>query len=118
MKLSHTEPYETPALKDVLSFFSFLYSDGWADRREVIKGVEFEAVGGITIKPKTAYVSDFDTYYFNRRPDNPEDRNPWFREFWQQRFNCHLPGNDTDYEEAKQVYPKKCNGKIQRLDSK
>ena len=91
-------------------FGLYHFSDGWADRMEVIKGVELEAVGGITIKPKAAYVSDFDPYFFAKQP-NVGDRNPWFREFWQQRFNCYLPGNDSDYEEAKKLYDHKCKGK-------
>lgn len=65
-------------------------SDGWSDRYDVIEGYEIEAVGGISVRIYSPYVTEFDPYYFSLHPDN-NTRNPWFREFWEHRFNCTLP---------------------------
>ncbi|XP_077977651.1 metabotropic glutamate receptor 1-like [Glandiceps talaboti] len=75
--------------------FVIIGSDGWADRHEVIADYEWEAVGGVTIKPKSANIGEFDKYYLKLDPFN-NTRNPWFREFWQERFECHLKGEDKD----------------------
>uniref|UniRef100_H2LI60 Metabotropic glutamate receptor 1 n=1 Tax=Oryzias latipes TaxID=8090 RepID=H2LI60_ORYLA len=75
--------------------FLLVGSDGWADRYDVTDGYEREAAGGITIKLKSAYVTWFDDYYLNLKPDaNP--RNPWFPEFWQHRFQCRLRGHPQE----------------------
>lgn len=67
-------------------------SDGWSDRYDVIEGYEVEAVGGISVRIYSPYVTEFDPYYFSLHPDN-NTRNPWFREFWEHRFNCTLPSS-------------------------
>ncbi|CAL4121485.1 unnamed protein product, partial [Meganyctiphanes norvegica] len=78
---------------NVTSRFLFIGSDGWADRSDVVPtGLEEEAVGGLTIKIHSSHVQEFDDHYFALHPDN-NLRNPWFRQFWQQRFNCSLPGD-------------------------
>ncbi|KAI1298763.1 Metabotropic glutamate receptor 5 [Halotydeus destructor] len=65
-------------------------SDGWADRYDVVEDYEQEAVGGISVRIYSPYVHQFDPYYFNLKPDT-NTRNPWFREFWEHKFNCTLP---------------------------
>ena len=67
-----------------------LNSDGWSDRYDVIEGFEEEAVGGISVRIYSPYVHEFDPYYFSLHPEN-NTRNPWFREFWEHKFNCILP---------------------------
>ncbi|XP_068233250.1 LOW QUALITY PROTEIN: uncharacterized protein [Palaemon carinicauda] len=76
---------------NVTSRFLFIGSDGWADRSDVVEGVEEAALGGLSIKIHSPYIAEFDDYYFDLHPDN-NTRNPWFVEFWQMRFNCSLPG--------------------------
>ncbi|XP_077866543.1 metabotropic glutamate receptor 1 [Saccoglossus kowalevskii] len=76
--------------------FVFIGSDGWADRHTVVSGYEPEAVGGVTIKPKSSNVVEFDRYYLKLNPYN-NTRNPWFREFWEERFNCHFKDEDADF---------------------
>ncbi|XP_038078721.1 metabotropic glutamate receptor 1-like [Patiria miniata] len=93
--------------------FLFIGSDGWADRNEIVKGVEREAIGGISIKPQTSYIENFDPYYFALRPNN-HSVNPWFREFWEARFKCELPQdkNQSVLEEiGRKHYPKNCTGR-------
>ncbi|KAM7398083.1 hypothetical protein PAMA_006112 [Pampus argenteus] len=75
--------------------FLLVGSDGWADRYDVTDGYEREAAGGITIKLKSAYVTWFDDYYLNLKPD-ANLRNPWFPEFWQHRFQCRLRGHPQE----------------------
>ncbi|KAK1800171.1 hypothetical protein P4O66_000224 [Electrophorus voltai] len=72
-----------------------LQSDGWADRYDVTDGYQKEAAGGITIKLQSAYVTWFDDYYLNLQPDTNQ-RNPWFPEFWQHRFQCRLRGHPQE----------------------
>lgn len=47
------------------------------------------ALGGISIRIHSAYVHDFDDYYFALSPFT-NHRNPWFAEFWETRFQCNL----------------------------
>ncbi|KAM7374402.1 hypothetical protein PAMP_007059 [Pampus punctatissimus] len=75
--------------------FLLVGSDGWADRYDVTDGYQREAAGGITIKLKSAYVTWFDDYYLNLKPD-ANLRNPWFPEFWQHRFQCRLRGHPQE----------------------
>lgn len=80
-------------------------SDGWADRYEVVEGYEQEAEGGITMKLQSEVVKSFDDYYLKLRLDT-NTRNPWFPEFWQYRFQCHLPGHPQENKNYKRV----CSG--------
>jgi hypothetical protein len=73
----------------VLQKPAFFYSDGWADRSDVTDGYESQARGSISIRIHSPNVTDFEDYYFNLNPYT-NSRNPWFREFWQQRFNCTM----------------------------
>ena len=50
-------------------------------------------------------IMDFDDYYFRLDPYTNK-RNPWFQEFWQQKFKCRLDGPDADY-----AYSTPCTGK-------
>nr|CAD7438878.1 unnamed protein product [Timema bartmani] len=92
-------------LEDTSHIGSLCSSDGWADRADVTDGLEPEAKGSITIRIHSPYVAAFDQHYFrldpftNHRWGIPSEgsainhvtMNPWFREFWQARFNCVLP---------------------------
>ncbi|XP_045107628.1 metabotropic glutamate receptor 5-like isoform X2 [Portunus trituberculatus] len=76
------------------SRFLFIGSDGWADRSDVVPaGLESVAEGGLSVKIQSSKVDEFDDYYFGLHPDT-NTRNPWFKEFWQHRFNCSL--SDTE----------------------
>ncbi|XP_054163269.1 metabotropic glutamate receptor 1-like [Oppia nitens] len=94
--------------------FLWIGSDGWSDRPDVVEGLEEEAMGGLSVRIYSTNIPDFDDYYFALNPVN-NSRNPWFREFWESRFNCSLqnltgssvsaikPGNGI-------VYNKQCTG--------
>ncbi|XP_016296320.1 metabotropic glutamate receptor 1-like [Sinocyclocheilus anshuiensis] len=85
--------------------FLLIGSDGWADRDEVVEGYEQEAVGGITMKLQSEEVMSFDEYYLKLRL-NTNNRNPWFAEFWQHRFQCRLLGHPQENTN----YKKNCSG--------
>ncbi|KAI1724798.1 receptor family ligand binding region domain-containing protein [Ditylenchus destructor] len=79
-------------LKDpLLRTFQWIGSDGWADRLDVVENVEEEAAGSFSIR-----IHSPKPYYFSLNPIN-HTKNPWFREFWQQKFKCQLtvPKDDT-----------------------
>lgn len=53
----------------------------------MVEGVEAQAVGSISIRIHSQYLKKFDDYYLNLNPiDHVE--NPWFREFWEDKFHC------------------------------
>jgi len=79
-------------------------SDGWADRPDVVEGIEDQIVGGLSMKLYSPEIRDFDEYYFRLGPYSNR-RNPWFREFWQERFHCYIDGVDRDPR-----YTKSCTG--------
>ncbi|TRY83460.1 hypothetical protein DNTS_016205 [Danionella cerebrum] len=81
------------------------WCDGWADRDEVVEGYEPEAVGGITVKLQTEEVTSFNEYFLKLRLSN-NNRNPWFAEFWQHRFQCRLPGHPQENRN----YKRNCSG--------
>lgn len=70
--------------------FLIIGSDGWADRQDVVSEYELEAVGSISIRIHSPYVESFDDYYFALNPFGNQ-RNPWFAEFWEDKFHCKMP---------------------------
>ncbi|XP_063826467.1 metabotropic glutamate receptor 1-like [Ostrinia nubilalis] len=64
-------------------------SDGWADRRDVVAGLERAANDALTLRIRSPYLRDFDSYYHSLKP-HTNLRNPWFTEFWEQKFNCSM----------------------------
>ncbi|XP_056417376.1 metabotropic glutamate receptor 5 isoform X1 [Hyla sarda] len=87
--------------------FLLLGSDGWADRYDVTDSYQQEAAGGITIKLQSPDVKWFDDYYLQLRPET-NLRNPWFQEFWQNKFKCKLKG----YSQDNQIYNKTCSARL------
>ena len=89
---------------------SFAGSDGWAVRPDVVQNVEEAAAGGMSIKLYSPPITDFDRHYWSLRP-NTNLRNPWFREFWQEKFKCYLQGEDRD-----ERYAAACTGMVAFLN--
>uniref|UniRef100_A0A915PZJ0 G-protein coupled receptors family 3 profile domain-containing protein n=1 Tax=Setaria digitata TaxID=48799 RepID=A0A915PZJ0_9BILA len=82
--------------------FQWICTDGWNDRLDVVDGVELEAAGSFSIRIHSPHVKWFDQYYFSLNPEN-NTLNPWFREFWQEKFNCQftVPKDDLETKDAK-----------------
>lgn len=89
----------------------FFFSDGWADRSEVVQGFEYEAQGSISIRIHSPYVKAFDNYYLSLKPVT-NTRNPWFTEFWQSRFTCKMPEDPLTRGDSKIQKPEygNCTG--------
>lgn len=65
--------------------FQWIGSDGWADRNDVVEDLEEEAEGSFSIRIHAPKIPGFRQYYTALHPEN-NTMNPWFREFWQQKF--------------------------------
>lgn len=61
----------------------------------MVEGVETQAVGSISIRIHSQYLKTFDEKYLNLDPFEHDD-NPWFREFWEDKFHCKMPANRID----------------------
>ncbi|XP_009958367.1 PREDICTED: metabotropic glutamate receptor 2-like, partial [Leptosomus discolor] len=67
--------------------FMWVASDGWGALESVVAGSEAVAEGAITIELAAYPIKEFAAYFRNLNPYN-NSRNPWFREFWEQKFKC------------------------------
>uniref|UniRef100_A0A8C6FVR4 Glutamate metabotropic receptor 2 n=1 Tax=Moschus moschiferus TaxID=68415 RepID=A0A8C6FVR4_MOSMO len=73
--------------------FTWVASDGWGALESVVAGSEGAAEGAITIELASYPINDFASYFQSLDPWN-NSRNPWFREFWEQRFRCSFRQQD------------------------
>lgn len=73
--------------------FIWVASDGWGALESVVAGREGAAEGAITIELASYPISDFASYFQSLDPWN-NSRNPWFREFWEERFQCSFRQRD------------------------
>ncbi|KAM7003047.1 LOW QUALITY PROTEIN: metabotropic glutamate receptor 3 [Tautogolabrus adspersus] len=75
--------------------FIWVASDGWGAQESIVKGNEVTAEGAITLELAANPVPEFNQYFLGLNPVK-NHRNPWFREFWEQRFQCSLGGGGGD----------------------
>lgn len=71
--------------------FIWVASDGWGAQESIVKGNEVTAEGAITIELAANPLPEFNRYFLSLDPVK-NLRNPWYREFWEQRFQCSLGG--------------------------
>lgn len=71
--------------------FIWVASDGWGAQESIVKGNEVTAEGAITLELAANPLPEFNRYFLSLDPVK-NHRNPWFREFWEQRFQCSLGG--------------------------
>ncbi|XP_028814404.1 metabotropic glutamate receptor 3 [Denticeps clupeoides] len=71
--------------------FIWVASDGWGAQESITKGNESTADGAITLELAAHPVADFNRYFARLRPEN-NARNPWYRDFWEQKFQCSIGG--------------------------
>ncbi|PIK35490.1 putative metabotropic glutamate receptor 3 isoform X1 [Apostichopus japonicus] len=67
--------------------FILIASDGWGVQDEPVREREEIAEGALTIELQTKEVHAFDKYFLSLQPGENK-RNPWFDEFWDQKFSC------------------------------
>jgi len=70
--------------------FVWIASDGWGkEELPVLGGNDVAAEGALTIELQSARLPEFDTYFRRLRPAT-NDRNPWFREYWEHTHECRF----------------------------
>ncbi|XP_070560422.1 metabotropic glutamate receptor 2-like isoform X2 [Ptychodera flava] len=73
--------------------FVWVGSDGWSNRQLPALGNKEDILeGAITVQPLAEPIEGFDEYFKNLHPEN-NTRNPWFREFWEDFFDCKFPNS-------------------------
>uniref|UniRef100_UPI00358EEBF4 metabotropic glutamate receptor 3-like isoform X2 n=1 Tax=Myxine glutinosa TaxID=7769 RepID=UPI00358EEBF4 len=72
--------------------FQWVASDGWGSLDDVVRGLEPVAEGAVTVELSSFRIQAFDHYFLNLTPHGNR-RNPWFREFWEHKMRCSLPGS-------------------------
>ncbi|MFT7799317.1 metabotropic glutamate receptor 3 [Arapaima gigas] len=72
--------------------FTWVASDGWGAQESIVKGHEMVADGAITLELAAHPVGEFNRYFQYLNPVNNR-RNPWYRDFWEQKFQCSLSGD-------------------------
>lgn len=75
--------------------FIWVASDGWGAQESIVKGHEVTAEGAITLELAANPVPEFNQYFLSLNPGK-NHRNPWYREFWEQRFQCSLGGGGVE----------------------
>ncbi|XP_072241836.1 metabotropic glutamate receptor 3 [Leuresthes tenuis] len=69
--------------------FIWVASDGWGAQESIVKGNEVTAEGAITLELAANPIPEFNRYFLSLNPVK-NHRNPWYKDFWEQRFQCSL----------------------------
>ena len=96
--------------------FIWIAADGWGKEMKLVENVEAVALGAITVELQSEPITEFDEYFRRRRYVSPNyplgrwhvtgqrqrvptqaelteqaERNPWFKEYWEEVFQCSIP---------------------------
>ncbi|KAJ8261964.1 hypothetical protein GJAV_G00160500 [Gymnothorax javanicus] len=74
--------------------FIWIASDGWGAQESIVKSNEHLADGAITLELAAHPVRDFNRYFQQLNPIS-NLRNPWYTDFWEQKFQCTMSGEKT-----------------------
>ncbi|XP_077488290.1 metabotropic glutamate receptor 5-like isoform X2 [Amblyomma americanum] len=74
--------------------FTLVVSDAWMANKNLLQGLEEQAAGSLTFRIHVEPDKEFEAYYTSLNPTT-NIRNPWFRPFWESRFQCSL-GSQND----------------------
>ena len=70
---------------------TWIATDHWGPRMSVVEGLERIAKNAITLDFDAHPVPSFMNYFSSLTPNDDHSKaNPWFLEYWQQQFKCHL----------------------------
>ncbi|VDM18247.1 unnamed protein product [Hydatigera taeniaeformis] len=86
--------------------YMLIGADGWSDRQDILgplinpktgeRAFSRLAQGSLSIKLHSPEVKDFDEYFTSLTPQSHHNVNPWFTEFWEQKFDCSIiPSSDS-----------------------
>ena len=83
----------TVSLRRARGEFTFIGTNKWGINEMVTDGLETAAEGAITLtlNAQSQAYRTFKSYYEALKPGDSK-YNPWFNEYWQEKFNCYLPG--------------------------
>ncbi len=82
--------------KDVKKRMVWIGTESWATRSQFKnEEVVFEAVGAVTVMAKSISNQDLTNYMLKLKPFN-NTRNPFFKDWWQQTFQCRLPNSNGE----------------------
>ncbi|XP_002735016.2 uncharacterized protein LOC100374272 [Saccoglossus kowalevskii] len=87
---------QTIKRNDLQGKYFLIGCDRWGTDPTVVNGLEDVAMGSITVTTVTRQAPGFVSYMLNRQPDD-NAVNPWFEEFWMNKFQCKLSGYDAEY---------------------
>ncbi|KAL3230342.1 hypothetical protein MRX96_023396 [Rhipicephalus microplus] len=79
------------------SNFVWLASDGWGTQSQIVESLHDQDINAITVELDSRAIPEYDVYMKNLTLENNE-RNPWFREYWEDVFKCSVnpvQHNDT-----------------------
>lgn len=79
--------------------FIWVASDGWGAQESIVKGNEITAEGAITLELSANPLPEFNHYFLSLDPVK-NHRNPWYKEFWEQRFQCSLGAGGFEADET------------------
>lgn len=78
----------TRRLNGTAGHFVWIASDGWGkEELPVLGDNQVAAEGALTIELQTTPLPEFDDYFRQLRPATNQ-RNPWFREYWERVHEC------------------------------
>ena len=122
---------QTDSRRDLNRRWVFLGTDGWGKKWYPVKNFGRAAINAITIAPKLYLISgsifiaflssqengekridrlcrlEFDDYFQNLIPSK-NTRNPWFREYWEETYQCKFP--QTPATRFNQNFTHPCSG--------
>lgn len=75
--------------------FSWVGSDFWGTRRSPVENNEKEAEGAITVSLKSFQIPKFKDYLIQLDPYEHSKVNPWYKDFWEEQFQCSFHNNST-----------------------
>ncbi|KAI1905487.1 hypothetical protein AGOR_G00016710 [Albula goreensis] len=78
---------------------TWIASDGWGAQESIVKGNENAADGAVTLELAAYPIAEFNHYFQKLSPKNNR-RNPWYKDFWEQKFQCMLGGGDSEKDRA------------------
>ena len=83
---------------------TWVATDHWGSKLSVVEGLEHVAKNAITLDFDANTVTPFMNYFANLTPSDEDHSksNPWFPEYWQQHFRCHL------HSRYRSAYPDPC----------
>ena len=88
----------------------WIASDGWGKQQPLVKGVEDIAEGAVTVELEYRNMKGFDQYIESLTPKT-NTRNPWFDEYWEEKFHCFLNKNYSKEIIESQTY-RICNDSL------